>query len=249
MSSPDTGSGTCSRGSAGGLSPSRAQDSPTPPGFSPSHARVSRFRALAADREQPTPATYGPLFTHSSPSFALQCALESRLRDALDGNGSPLYALTWRTSDMPSGAPICLLRALARRTSGSASGSRRSGWTTPKATEPGGYSQQALAEMIETGSTAGHHPDLTAQAQMAGWTTPTAMSRSGGLQSDPRAALRRRAQGHQLNLDDQAVLAGGSTPTGSTAPTALKGRLNPEHTRWLMGFPVGWTNCADTATR
>ncbi len=32
-------------------------------------------------------------------------------------SGSPLYELTWKSWDMPSGAPICALRASARRTS------------------------------------------------------------------------------------------------------------------------------------
>jgi hypothetical protein len=45
------------------------------------------------------------------------------------------------------------------------------------------------------------------------WPTPNAIPPSrGGLQSDPEAALKRRAQGHMLNLDDAATLASWATP-------------------------------------
>ena len=76
-----------------------------------------------------TPATSGPPSAGSLASAALQSSLESRLRQRLDGLGSPLYALTWRHWPTPSGAPICALRASGRRTSDSGC----SGWATPAA--------------------------------------------------------------------------------------------------------------------
>lgn len=41
----------------------------------------------------------------------------------------------------------------------------------------------------------------------------------------------------------------GAEPTGSGAETASTGLLSPELSRWLMGIPAEWENCAPTATR
>ena len=95
------------------------------------HVRVSRFRAQESDKDMPINDTCGPLFTASSPSASLQRSLESRLQARMEGNGSPLYVLTWSEVDMPAGVPILQLRASGRRTLDNAS----SGWLTPIATE------------------------------------------------------------------------------------------------------------------
>ena len=85
----------------------------------------------AKGQEQTTPDTSGLRCAASLASVALQLSLESKLQAALDVNGSPEYALTWKQWAMPSGPPICALRASARRTSASVSSSERSGWPTP----------------------------------------------------------------------------------------------------------------------
>lgn len=89
----------------------------------PAPVHVSRFRSLDNGRAMPINDTSGPLFTASSPSAALQWSLESRLQARMGANGSPLFVLTWKQQDMPSGPPICQLAASARRTSGSDCGS------------------------------------------------------------------------------------------------------------------------------
>jgi hypothetical protein len=40
----------------------------------------------------------------------------------------------------------------------------------------------------------------------------------------------------------------GETPFGSLAETVEPGRLNPAFSRWLMGFPPEWDDCAPTET-
>jgi hypothetical protein len=225
----------------------------------------------------PTNDTSGPLFTTSSPSAALQSSLENRLRARLAGNGSPEYALTWRPQDMPSGPPICALRAAARRISDSDC----SGWPTP--TGEAGKDESAEAWLsrkarqyeIAPGKGIGSG-SLHVIAQAAGWATPTKTDaeRRGELSLTPKdptlnhmagwatpasrdyrhpnatsyAERGGGAKGEQLpNQVNQAV--SGLLPNGSPVSTAKRGVLNPAFSLWLMGYPAEWESCAPPATR
>jgi len=194
----------------------------------PTTGQSGREAALASHSVPParaavltTSGTFGPLFGGSSPSVGLQSSLASRLHRRLAGIGSPEYALTWKRWDMRSGPPICALRASALPTSASGS----SGWRTPATTEPG-VSIERLQTKDGEPWTPGEraYDKLTgrvcqvgltheARASLTGWPTPNALPEGrGGLQGNPDAALRRRANGHMLNLDDAATLAGWPTP-------------------------------------
>jgi hypothetical protein len=68
----------------------------------------------------------------------------------------------------------------------------------------------------------------------SGWATPTARDHKDGA-SDGTAPI-------QALLGRQVWLT-----TGSPAETASTGQLNPELSRWLMGYPTVWGSCGATA--
>lgn len=101
----------------------------------------------------------------------------------------------------------------------------------------------------------GRRSNLRDSVMLSAWATPAAHEAGG----TPKQFLARKQAvadsgisiGVSLtSLSLQAQLtADGTTANGSHAPMASRGQLNPEHTRWLMGFPREWASCAPTATR
>lgn len=119
-----------------------------------------------------------------------------------------------------------------------------SGWATPVATELGNTLenyQRMKAHMRSGPRTAITHPSL--QVQLAHWPTPQVDSfRSRGGDRKDEMGLDQMARSIPV-----AMQVRGMPSTGSPAAITSGGQLNPAHSRWLMGFPVLWDDCAKTA--
>lgn len=243
MTLPGIASAISLPGLAAGPLPCALLDGLTTDPYGRAPAPASRSVPPASSEEPTTSATCGRSSDASSRSAALQSSLASRLRARLEGIGSPLYALTWKEWAMESGPPICALRGSALRISDSDSGSL--GWPTPTTRDwkDGGNPDVNVALNGLLGRV----------VWMAGWPTPVVNDETGS----GYCYGAKREDGSRpkfLKLPGAAAIAGpmrytadGMLLTGSTAGMASGGRLNPAHSRWLMGYPAAWDSCGATA--
>ena len=105
------------------------------------------------------------------------------------------------------------------------------GWATPRVTTNGGNGNPERAA----------DGKARLEDQVHGWATPTAPRKH----DSDHSAFRYNPNKMQ---DDPVMQLLGRDLNLSNVPMEKRGALAPEFSRWLMGFPAGWENYADSAT-
>lgn len=269
-----TPSVTSSPASVAGASRSDSPGGLTTDPSGPAVAPVSLSASQAKEQGLLTSGTYGRIGSILYGPNDLQSSLVNRLMQRLPTGGSILFKMTWKAKVTPSGQSVSLLRASGLRTSDKGSGS----WPTPvsnddnKSVEAHLAMKQRMGERDGTGSNRIAITSLAVMAKATGWPTTTTRDWKDGSQCDnvelnsllgrtvwlsnwgtplSNTPLSTHCYGKdkkiQLKLAGEVLLTG-PEPTGSPAATGSGGQLNPAHSRWLMGYPTAWDDCAPTVT-
>ena len=115
-------------------------------------------------------------------------------------------------------------------------------WPTPNT--PSGGRSVSIETMDATGRTADgkkHTASLEHAVKFTAWATPAARDFKGATEQT-YAERGGGTKGEALPAQARGLIS-----SGSPAETVKLGQLNPAFSRWLMGYPPAWDDCAATA--
>lgn len=191
------------------------------------HTASAHRTSASGSTGWPTPQT----FDHVKPKEG-----EALLRNKLKGGCSNLREHVMLAADsLRDTAATPPTSATARDANAIASAA----WATPtRSDHQGAATPEAVKEWVSRGH------NLPEQVQKASsWATPKARDHKGNGVSIARRSETSVGDSLDYQVKHGLILSGCRAETGSS------GRLNPAFSRWLMGYPAEWDDCAPTAMR
>ena len=230
----DSRNATSSQASADGATHCNLRDGRNSNPSGQQASRASHSAAQASKKAQAMIATSGPSFIGLSESSNLSESLASKLRRRLDSIGSMEYRQTWSRKATVSGRLYWAHTASAHRKSGIGF----FGWPTPKGIE-------AVSLLGTRKGSFKPGMTLTDAAILTGWPTPLAIT----IDDNPEERAKRSKK-HGFGVAETLIMAARSALGQSSKrlnAAGSSGELNPDLSRWLMGFPIEWQFSAVTA--
>lgn len=228
---------------------------------SPADILASLLAPLGREKGSSTLVICGPACLRQSELFDLEES-SSKTSQGIYRWGCSTSCPIWKAAVTERRGAVTRRRLSALHTDGSESSS--SGWPTPDCTmRPHEGNVRLLRKGVEQGMDKAEADAMLGrdigkpQGKLAAWPTPR--SSTGG--ADPHSRKTGKNLQHAVNWptpvarDHKDGTATYDVPTnghlGRAAPrdpTSHPGQLNPDWVEMLMGYPIGWTDCAPLET-